>query len=201
MRPPPMCASGNWPGTSGAARAACGCSSPPRRCCSWPVLRLLLPRRRPADTGRWTTRPSWARRWIMLVILLSSSVVLWFGEQLGKRGQALYAKLAVACTCVLGGVFLFVQTLEYTRPPEDPGAERPTPTARSSTPSPGSRAARDGGPVDAAVHAVPAASGAHREAPVQGHCTTPACTGTSSTAVWVIIVTLLYLVPNLEGMP
>lgn len=50
---------------------------------------------------------------VMLGVLLTSSAVVWIGEQLGKRRHAGYARLAVLLGCVLGGVFLYLQTLEY----------------------------------------------------------------------------------------
>jgi len=49
----------------------------------------------------------------MLAVLLLSSVAVWFGEQAGKRGNSALARLLVLAGCVLGGVFLYLQTLEY----------------------------------------------------------------------------------------
>jgi cytochrome c oxidase subunit III len=49
----------------------------------------------------------------MLVVLLVSSMAVWLGEQAGKRGNAMLARLLVLAGCVLGGVFLYLQTLEY----------------------------------------------------------------------------------------
>lgn len=50
---------------------------------------------------------------IMLGLLLGSSVVLAIGEHASKRGQFGLARAMVACTILLGGVFVAVQVREY----------------------------------------------------------------------------------------
>ena len=50
---------------------------------------------------------------IMLVVLLSSSVVLWLGERWGRQRRRGLSKLAVGATCLLGLLFLYLQVLEY----------------------------------------------------------------------------------------
>lgn len=63
---------------------------------------------------RWPTElPKLTLALVMLVLLLSSSVVLYTGEQAGKNGQFARAKLWTGVTVLMGIVFLVLQVFEY----------------------------------------------------------------------------------------
>ena len=59
--------------------------------------------------------PEWPLAVVMLGILASSSLVLGWGEACVRSGQNMAARLAIAGTILLGVSFLGVQTLEYRR--------------------------------------------------------------------------------------
>jgi cytochrome c oxidase subunit III len=66
------------------------------------------------DAPRWPTElPKLTKALIMLAILLSSSAVLYVGEEAGKKGEFARAKAWTAVTAVLGLVFLVIQYSEY----------------------------------------------------------------------------------------
>ena len=50
---------------------------------------------------------------IMLIVLLASSVVLYFGEEASKKGKTGRARLLLAATIAMGVVFVAIQVLEY----------------------------------------------------------------------------------------
>lgn len=50
---------------------------------------------------------------VMLGILLSSSLVIWWGEQQVKKQRYALGRVAVVVTLIMGLVFLGVQTIEY----------------------------------------------------------------------------------------
>ena len=66
------------------------------------------------DAPKWPTEvPKLPKALIMLAILLSSSVVLYVGEEAGKKAQFARAKLFTGVTVVMGLIFLAVQYSEY----------------------------------------------------------------------------------------
>jgi heme/copper-type cytochrome/quinol oxidase subunit 3 len=66
------------------------------------------------DASRWPTElPKLPKALIMLAILLSSSGVLYVGEEAGKKGQFGRAKFWTGITVLMGIVFLGIQALEY----------------------------------------------------------------------------------------
>jgi heme/copper-type cytochrome/quinol oxidase subunit 3 len=63
---------------------------------------------------KWPTElPKLTLALIMLVLLLSSSAVLYVGEEAGKKGQFVRAKQWTALTVGMGIVFLVLQVFEY----------------------------------------------------------------------------------------
>ncbi len=50
----------------------------------------------------------------MTIVLLSSSVSMWWGERGIKRGDQMQLRIGLAITFVLGVIFLVLQTLEYS---------------------------------------------------------------------------------------
>lgn len=64
---------------------------------------------------RWLSEdpPKLEKAFIMLGILVTSSIVLWFGEQASKKEMFGLARLAIVVTVLLGGAFLGLQTVEY----------------------------------------------------------------------------------------
>lgn len=50
---------------------------------------------------------------VMLAILLSSSLVIWWGEQQVKKQRYVLGRIAIVITLIMGFVFLAVQTFEY----------------------------------------------------------------------------------------
>jgi heme/copper-type cytochrome/quinol oxidase subunit 3 len=67
------------------------------------------------DQPRWPMHPppKLALPLVMLAILLTSSAVLYWGEQVVKEGRHAAARAAVIATLLLGMLFLGVQALEY----------------------------------------------------------------------------------------
>ena len=66
------------------------------------------------DAPKWPTElPKLSKPLIMLAILLSSSGVLYVGEQAGKQAEFARAKLFVVVTVLMGIAFLAVQVAEY----------------------------------------------------------------------------------------
>ena len=66
------------------------------------------------DAPKWPTElPKLPLALTMLVLLLASSVVLYMGEEAGKKGEFARAKAWTAGTVLMGAVFLSLQTLEY----------------------------------------------------------------------------------------
>lgn len=57
--------------------------------------------------------PEWKLAVVMLGVLLTSSLVLHWGERRERRGFTRQARLAVALTAVMGIAFLGLQTVEY----------------------------------------------------------------------------------------
>ena len=68
-----------------------------------------------ADKYRWAIDrpPKLLKAFIMLAILISSSLVVMWGERLVKQGRYRLARGAVVTTIVMGIVFLAVQVSEY----------------------------------------------------------------------------------------
>lgn len=68
-----------------------------------------------ADKYRWAidTPPKLAKAFIMLAILLSSSLVVMWGERLVEQKRYRLARGAVALTILMGLVFIAVQISEY----------------------------------------------------------------------------------------
>lgn len=66
-------------------------------------------------TNRWANEmpPKLLYALILMAILLTSSVVLHWGEQQVKRGAMLQARLAIAGTVAIGLIFLAFQAYEY----------------------------------------------------------------------------------------
>lgn len=135
----------------------------------------------------------------MLVVLLSSSVAVFIGEQLGKRGQAGLSRLFVFIGCVLGGVFLYLQTLEYA---DHLRTLKPTSDAYASL-----------------FYTITTVHGAHVALglsmlvftlflPAPEHSDRPPYRALHNAglywhfvdAVWIVIVGLLYVLPNLEHL-
>jgi heme/copper-type cytochrome/quinol oxidase subunit 3 len=66
------------------------------------------------EATKWPTEPpKLTKALIMLAILLSSSLVLYFGEEAGKRAEFARAKLWTGITVLMGLVFLSIQYSEY----------------------------------------------------------------------------------------
>ena len=66
------------------------------------------------DAPKWPTElPKLTKALIMLAILLSSSVVLYVGEEASKKAQFARAKLFTAITVLMGIAFLILQVSEY----------------------------------------------------------------------------------------
>ena len=133
----------------------------------------------------------------MLVVLLCSSVVVFIGEQLGKRGHAGWSRLVVLVGCVLGGVFLYLQTLEYA---DHLRTLKPASDAYASL-----------------FYTITTVHGAHVVLgvsmlvftlflPAPEHSDRPPYRALHNAglywhfvdAVWIVIVGLLYVLPNLE---
>jgi heme/copper-type cytochrome/quinol oxidase subunit 3 len=57
--------------------------------------------------------PKWKLAVVMLAILVTSSAVLHWGERQDRSGRSSAARAAVGLTVALGAIFLAVQTLEY----------------------------------------------------------------------------------------
>lgn len=136
---------------------------------------------------------------IMLGVLLSSSVVVFGGEQLGKRGHAGWSRLLVLTGCLLGGLFLYLQTLEYA---DHLRTLKPTSDAYASL-----------------FYTITTVHGAHVVLglsmlvftlflPAPEHSDRPPYRALHNAgmywhfvdAVWVVIVGLLYVLPNLEQL-
>jgi cytochrome c oxidase subunit III len=68
-----------------------------------------------AHNDRWPLDelPKWHLATIMLVLLLASSVVLYFGEEASKRGEVFRARLFMLATVVMGIAFVVLQVFEY----------------------------------------------------------------------------------------
>lgn len=68
-----------------------------------------------ADKYRWATDtpPKLLKAFVMLAILVSSSLVIMWGERLVKQGRYRLARGVVVTTIVMGIVFLAVQVSEY----------------------------------------------------------------------------------------
>lgn len=134
---------------------------------------------------------------IMLGVLFSSSVVVFIGELLGKRGHAGWSRLVVLVGCVLGGVFLYLQTLEYA---DHLRTLKPTSDAYASL-----------------FYTITTVHGAHVVLglsmlvftlflPAPEHSDRPPYRALHNAglywhfvdAVWIVIVGLLYVLPNLE---
>ncbi len=67
------------------------------------------------DDPRWLREqpPKLKLAFIMLAVLLTSSLVLWLGEKASKAARFVLARLAIAGTVFLGAVFLTLQFSEY----------------------------------------------------------------------------------------
>ncbi|MGA0587370.1 cytochrome c oxidase subunit 3 [Dyella sp. KRB-257] len=137
---------------------------------------------------------------IMLGVLLSSSVVLWVGEQLGKRGHAAASRVLVAVTIALGGLFLFLQTLEYRHHLRKLMPQRDAYASIFYTIT--------------SVHALHVMTGLGMllyvlALPAPEHTDRPPYRSLHNAgmywhfvdAVWVVIIALLYVMPNLGARP
>lgn len=68
-----------------------------------------------ADKYRWSidAPPKLMKAFLMLAILISSSLVMMWGERMVKRAEYAHARAAVLITILMGFVFLGVQASEY----------------------------------------------------------------------------------------
>lgn len=68
-----------------------------------------------AHNDRWPLDelPKWHLATIMLVLLLASSVVLYFGEEASKKGEVFRARLFMLATVGMGIAFVVLQVFEY----------------------------------------------------------------------------------------
>jgi heme/copper-type cytochrome/quinol oxidase subunit 3 len=136
---------------------------------------------------------------IMLVVLLSSSAVVEWGRQRAKRGDEQVGRLALAATIVLGIVFLVLQGLEYH---DHLKTLKPTTDAYGSlfytiTGIHGLHVALGLlmlGYVLCLPHIGPGAN-----KPPHRPLHTASLYWHFVDAVWVVIVLLLYVVPNVRG--
>ena len=142
--------------------------------------------------------PEWRLAVMMLAVLLTSSAVLHWGELRAKRGLQLHARLAVAGTVLLGVGFLALQVLEYR---EHLKKLRPSSNAYGSifytiTSIHAAHVAL-GILMLAFVMALPDVTEASK--PPHRPLHNAALYWHFVDAVWLVIVGLLYVAPNLRG--
>lgn len=67
------------------------------------------------NKDRWATDtpPKLTLAFIMLAVLISSSLVLMLGERMAKQGRFLLARVSVFVTVAMGAGFLVIQAFEY----------------------------------------------------------------------------------------
>lgn len=153
------------------------------------------------NASKWPTElPKLTKPLVMLAILLSSSVVLYVGEEAGKKAEFARAKLFTGITVLLGLIFLAIQYTEYA---EHLKTLRPTDNAYGSI-----------------FYTITSFHAAHLglgllmllyvlilPAPHVGKAAKPPHQSLHNAAlywhfvdaVWVVIVALLYVAPNLMG--
>lgn len=153
------------------------------------------------EAPKWPTElPKLTLALIMLAVLLTSSVVLYFGEEASKKGQFARAKAWTGLTVVMGIAFLVLQVSEYR---EHMKTLLPTTNAYGSI-----------------FYTITSFHGAHLvlgllmllyvlilPAPHVGKADKPPHDGLHTAAlywhfvdaVWVLIVALLYVAPHVTG--
>jgi heme/copper-type cytochrome/quinol oxidase subunit 3 len=139
--------------------------------------------------------PKLTLAFVMLAVLLSSSAVLWWGERQVERGRTASARIAISITAVMGVLFLAIQAYEYA---DRLKVIRPTTNAYGSM-----------------FYTITGFHGAHvllgicmllyvLVLPEIGHTTRPPHRPLHNAglywhfvdAVWIVIVALLYVLPN-----
>lgn len=147
--------------------------------------------------GPWPPEPpKLALALVMLVVLIASSGILHWGELAERRGSTFLARVAVALTAVLGLIFIALQAAEYR---EHLKTLRPTSNAYGSifytiTSFHGLHLLL-GLLMLGYVLALPEIGPAQK--PPHRSLTNAALYWHFVDAVWVVIVALLYLAPNL----
>ncbi len=151
--------------------------------------------------AKWPTElPKLTKPLIMLVLLLSSSAVLYVGEEAGKKAEFVRAKLWTAATVLIGLVFLAIQYSEYA---EHLKTLRPTDNAYGSIfyTITSFHAAHLvlGLLMLVYVLMLPAVHIGKAEKPPHDSLHVAALYWHFVDAVWLVIVTLLYVAPHFTG--